>query len=245
MKFLSKEMSFKVATHELDFAQNLKPSSILQYFQDLVELHSHDLNITHEQMQEHGKYWVLSRMYVEIYNQPKVGTQIIAKTFPHKPGNVEVQRSFYLLGENGVIIAKAISKWCVLDVHSKKIVKCKEYLNFSEEAFCPERALIFPTRKFDQNFEKDCYAEFVVNNSDLDINLHMNNARYGDILLNSLTYDEIYDSKICSFDISFLSQLMHGEKIKTFRKYESDLIRIDALRYDKPVFLAYVGLKKK
>lgn len=244
MNYLTKKRSFIVANDEIDFAARLKPSAILQYFQDLVEVHSRDLGITHYQMLEMGKNWVLSRMYVEVLDYPEVGSKIIAQTFPHRPGNVEVQRSFYLFGEDGGVFAKAISKWCVLDIKTKRITKCKEFLNFPDQSYCPDKATKFPPRVFDKDISnKQFVAEFTVNNADLDINLHMNNARYGDIILNTLSYDEVYSYEISHFDISFLSELKYGNKYKTYRKTEGSSLRIDAFMDNKPVFLAYIGLR--
>jgi acyl-ACP thioesterase len=72
----------------------------------------------------------------------------------------------------------------------------------------------------------------------------MNNARYGDLILNSCTSEELKVRYINSFDINFITELFLGDEIE-MRKAESDgFTYYEAVRADdksRTVFRARVG----
>ncbi len=58
-EFLSHSYKIVTAVDEFDFAERIKPSAILEYFQDLATVHADEIGIGYHKMKEGNLCWVL------------------------------------------------------------------------------------------------------------------------------------------------------------------------------------------
>jgi acyl-ACP thioesterase len=83
---------------------------------------------------------------------------------------------------------------------------------------------------------------FTVQVTDLDQNLHMNNARYGDIILNASGTEKLQNNRLLRIDANFMSQLFIGDEYKVYKFQNSSgtLIEVRKDSNGTPVFRAKV-----
>ena len=245
-KYLSHSQKFITAVDEMDYREIPKPSAVLQYFQDLATSHANLLGIGYIDMLRRGELWVLSRLSYRVCEYPKIGDEITVTTYPKKPRIVDVNRDYYVTGNDGKVLISGTSKWCVIGKDDRAIKKCRDLFAFDDSVFRPDDPFEggnIGIKSLDKLGAKvvPC-GEFCVHITDLDRNFHMNNARYGDIVLNSCNVEELNNKIIKSFDINFISELRLNEKITVSRVDIGGETYFDAVKDDGTVvFRARVG----
>lgn len=210
--------SRKVVTtvDDFDFKEKIKPSAIMEYFQDMATVHASEIGIGYEEMKAKNLCWVLNRLSAVIYKNPLVGEEIILTTFPHKPGVVDAVRDYYIFSSAGENLIRGTSRWCVLDISNKAIRRCAPLFDYSDDRYNPEYAVSDGNAQLPDLYSVlgESLAPFCgqANITDLDRNGHVNNARYGDIIINSCDYGYYASHNIKSFDINFLTEMKIGNK---------------------------------
>jgi medium-chain acyl-[acyl-carrier-protein] hydrolase len=201
---------------EINFTQcmpngYLKHTELCNIFQLTAAAHSKIGGISFMDMQEFNQAWVLSRMRVEIATLPKWRDVITVKTWIN---TLENSRSI-----------RAIEMY----VNNKKIIGCETYWAvFNTEIRRPE-ALILPHEHFQLYPElkatKETFSKINLNNkkeiviektvvlSDLDIVNHVNNVKYLEWCLDFVDSKLILNQKIESFEMNFLKELSHHDKV--------------------------------
>jgi acyl-ACP thioesterase len=69
---------------------------------------------------------------------------------------------------------------------------------------------------------------FTVQVTDLDYNSHMNNARYGDVILNALGMETLRESSIARLDVNFVSQLFIGDRYEVYKEQKGGIVLFEA-----------------
>lgn len=145
-------------------------------------------------------------------------------------GRVDFDRDYLVRGEDGRIIAKGVSKWCVIDLNSRKLVRAQDIVFPGE--FCLEKTFEPPFAKLLPAETLPLAFEHTVRRSDLDHNGHMNNARYGELLLDAVPTDRI----IRAFQIDFLHEAMRGETIAVHTRQNKNTLSVCGSIEHKPAF---------
>lgn len=239
-------MKAVTAVDEFDFAERIKPSAILEYFQDLATVHAEEIGIGFETMKERNLCWVLNRLSAVIDRQPEIGEEITLATYPHKPGIADAVRDYYITDSKGRSLIRGTSRWCVLDIQNKAIRRCAALFDYPESAYTTRSAVEGGNPQIcdisQSAGDSESASRGKVNITDLDRNGHMNNARYADMAVNAVDYDFYSAHAIKAFDFNFLVEMKIGEeysvRIKTAGS-ESH-IQAESAKKNKAVFRAFI-----
>ena len=230
-KYLQHKREITVAVNDTDFNRMLKPSAVMGYFQDIASEHADMLGIGYDDLLSQGLSWVMIRMSFEIFKNPRIGDILTISTFPEKPKSSDVNRGYYISGGDGDIIAAGSSKWCVIDMNTYKIQRCTPlFEKFGEDVYMPSQPLENANCKVEKlSGAKDAKPlTFTVQVTDLDQNRHMNNARYGDAILNACGMETLKSNHISRVDINFMSQLFIGDEYEVFKEIKDGYILFEA-----------------
>ncbi|MDR2201143.1 MAG: hypothetical protein LBP26_00030 [Clostridiales bacterium] len=215
-KHLNYKQNFTVAVDEVDYREILKPGAVMQYFQDLATTHAAILGLGYDVMLAQNLCWVMSAMSFRAAKYPRLGDVITAVTFPQKPRYAAAVRDCYILNGDGDVMIGGTSKWCLLDITTRAVKGCAHMFGYGEDEYFSSVPVEGGCRKVGavSGFEASDVkkAEYAVRITDLDRNRHMNNARYGDVVLDTCAMDELNRRTIKRFDINFLSELFAGER---------------------------------
>lgn len=245
--YLQHTQIFTIAVDEVDFFDRIKPSAILQYFQDLATVHATEIGIGYEKMKEDNLCWILSRLSVVIEKYPKLGEVIKVITYPLKPHMVDAIRDYYIYDMNDNLLIRGTSKWCVIDTQSRAIRRCGPMFSFSAEQYMPTISIengnskIADIQSIGVGFEAFKSKALI---TDLDRNMHMNNARYGDIILNACDFDFLTNNSVKSFDINFLSELKINDEYHVNKINTDNFTLFEAMKQNETVFRAQVSWQK-
>ena len=224
MDYLTHQMEFVTTVADLDFRDRLKPSSILQFFQDIAIEHANILGFGLETLLPQNCFWVLTKVSAEILSSPKMYERIKIVTYPRTPAPVEATRDYYIYDSNDNLIVRGTSKWCILDIASKMIRRTMPFFSHLEGAnFYPNDAIAGGcTRLKAPERGGDDMGELEVRITDMDRNRHMNNARYADVILNFEDIAWLDDKSVSKFEVNFLSEMPYGGRAKIIRHSEGN-----------------------
>lgn len=77
-----REENFKIRTYDVDYKNDIKISSLLNYMQECASNHANELTFGYEYLNNKGLFWVLSRLKLNIYRYPEVNEELKITTWP-------------------------------------------------------------------------------------------------------------------------------------------------------------------
>ena len=224
-----------------DANNNVFPSYILQEFQDIASTHAEILKVGYNDLIARDLIWVITKSRFHIYKEiPYDEFKEITKK--KKKGVLDFNREYKFVDKNGNVLVKGTSKWCILNINTRKLVRTREVNyegidDFNEEVNFddPYETLV----EFEHN-ESNYLKTFDVNYSLLDHNLHLNNTHYASFILDSI--EGIEKKKITDLQINYLNECHFKQKVSTYYKKhdDSNKIIIEGIRDDGVI--SFIGL---
>ena len=234
MAIMKYETKLTLYSSYFDLNERLTPKSILGIFQDIAARQAEDIGVGFQTMLNKNLYWVLSRVKYDIIKMPYPDQVVTATTWPHEKGRIDFDRDMLITDENGEILVKATSKWCIIDTIQRKLQRT-ETINYIGEIYTD----VNYTERFDKitlpNIDLQKIFSHKVQFSDLDHNKHMNNTNYGSIVLNA-----IKNKIFTHFEINFLNECLLDDSISIFVSNTESEEYITGKVQDKIVFNAFV-----
>ena len=147
--------------------------------------------------------------YSPIYAHEKIEVQ----SWACESRGVQFNRCYRIM-KNGVIAAEAVSVWALVGVNDRHLHRVNEFdLPYRKDEMLE---LDMPARfKIPDDVDMRLVSERVVEYADVDMNGHMNNTHYPDVLCSHLS-ENMRGQRVISMGISFLSEAPLGESVKIY-----------------------------
>ncbi|HPK05570.1 MAG TPA: thioesterase [Bacteroidales bacterium] len=201
---------FMVQATDTDAENRLKISSIFNYLQIVSGRNANELSFGYDDLSKKGLFWVLSRMMLEWHGKIGIEEEIIVETWPKGTERLFALRDFMLYYKNGKPAGKATSAWLLIDINTRRpVIPSQELFNRPEFNIPP--AIDELPEKITEPHEKELLTNRKVVYSDLDINHHVNNAKYPEYIFDALPQEIADRYKDCKFQINYLKELRLGE----------------------------------
>lgn len=213
---LTWEESFNVRIYDTDFNGKIKISSIFNYMQEAATNHAANLNLGCEQLLDKELFWALSRVKIDIWDFPKHGDEIKIETWPKGTEKLFALRDFRIYNSQNQIIAKATSAWLIIDSEKLRPRRPKLFIETIGD-FKNDHALSEVPGKISEYEKKELIFEKRIGYSDIDINQHMNNVKYIELITDSFSQAIFKEKKIKSMQVNFLSECKFGDEIQIFK----------------------------
>lgn len=214
---------YEVTKPHTDYFGRCKPSSLLRFAQDAAGEHCVQLGTDWDSMAKRHYFWAVIRQRMEISRLPKEGETVTVKTWPMPTTRVAYPRATEGFDPEGNSLFKVISLWVIMDMDTRiMILPGKSGVDVAGVSFGTElKAPVgLPAGAFQNSTLRTVSA------SDLDVNRHMNNARYLDWLwdLKPASFHETHPLKAVS--ISYMSEALEGQTLRLNWDGE-DIFRVD------------------
>lgn len=205
--------SYHVEGSRTDFMRRLRPSALFDFYQDAATMAAEGLGFGHEGLvSEHGVVWVLTKLRTVIHKMPWAGDDITVETWHQESGKLTFDRDFYVYDHAGTIVAAAASVWVLMDVATREVMRA-DTIPFDAPVARTERALkrrLGKIRGADAPEER--YAKTVCY-SDIDLNGHVNNARYVDYALDCFPLERFREGAVRSVEMNYISEVVIGTRL--------------------------------
>jgi acyl-ACP thioesterase len=196
---------FFIRSYETDCTGKFRMASLFNYFQEIAGNHVVALGIGYEVLKALGYVWFLSRARVRFRRRPAWGDRGIVETWHVTTDGLMYIRDFRMSDGAGNILLDASTGWLLVDTETFRPHPA-DALPIPLPANDRGRALDEPLKKLLP--VRDLRPAYVRNVllSDLDVNNHVNNARYLEWIFDC--YD---DTHVRSHVLSFLQVNYVGE----------------------------------
>lgn len=183
LKTYREEMTLR--TCNCDFKGLWRPSAIFEAMQEASGMHSHMLGCGRDALVRMGYVWVLSRMEVKMDKYPGVGDRVTVETFPLNNRRWFFPRAFVFRNDQGDQLGCAYSLWVLLDLETRKMAPPDKVIHLLPDNSDLVAPMGMPSAIAELEGEERQLLR-VPAYTDLDVNQHVNNARYVDWLCDAL-----------------------------------------------------------
>lgn len=198
---------FTVNSHSCDYNGIARPSAVMTYLQEAVNLQIEEYGPTDREMRAAGRIFVLSRVEVAIYSPILAYERLRAETWAVPSRGYSFLRCFRIY-RGGEPIVDASSVWAYVEADTKHPLRVEEYVpNFTTE---PLSDFGQPARVRMPHGELPLLGKYTVRYADTDRNRHMNNTAYADMLCGFLDLD---GKRVCRFSINYMNEAPFGEHL--------------------------------
>jgi medium-chain acyl-[acyl-carrier-protein] hydrolase len=167
---------------DVDFNNRIKMSAVFNYFQQIAGEHAQQLGIGFKAIEEQsGVSWVLTRMRVDMAKYPGWDEEVILETWPQLPKRYGFERDYLMRDLQGEVIARAVSEWVIIDIATRKLKRADTFA-IDYPPIVIDRALDCVLGKINPPEEQRLIYKHTVGCSEIDLNGHLNNAKYIDYI---------------------------------------------------------------
>jgi acyl-ACP thioesterase len=238
----------------VDIAKSLRVSAAFDYFQDIAGLHADNLGAGIDHIKEaFGVAWILMRIRLEVDRLPHLEEPVVVETWPQPP-KVRYERDYVIKAEkDGEVLARSVSTWILMDIAAHDIAKGAlfEYTYDIRES---ERAIDRQLRQLKAPGPLARAIERPVRYSDIDYNLHVNNARYIDFIMDSYPLEFHQEHEVGAIEVNYINEISIGESLVISRAAypaaaagagPSDYFELSSAADDRTVIKTAIEFRKR
>lgn len=204
--------TFKVNSHSCDYNHVARPGAVMTYLQECANLHLERYGPRDAEMRADGHFFVLSRIGIAIHSPIRAYETLTAETWAAPSHGFSFFRCHRIL-RGDEVICEATSVWALIGMADKRPQRTDALkLNFDTE---PLSAFGVPDRIRVNRDLLEKAGEHVVGYRDTDLNMHMNNTVYADILCTHLDMQGQYASHI---SINYLHEAPLGTHLYIYKQ---------------------------
>ena len=211
---------FNVRYCDVDFKDELKPSTVLAFLEEAACYSAAELGFGYAYVKPRNLAFVVSNVCCSFARPVRLFEKdVCVRTWPLPPTYVTFGREYQLCVGDEVVV-NASSRWCLLDLSDGKIASSKRIEGQDYSSYNTDRALEvarwkIPTFALEEGEER---FSIKIAASEYDHNMHVNNTRYADYCFNVFTIEELAEKSLQYFAISYIKQCHEGDILTFYRQ---------------------------
>ena len=170
-----------IRSEQVDMTRRIRMSELFRLLEESSIAHTELLGCTREKTLDRGLLWIITRQQVDIDEMPVYDDEVLVRSWQGDMQHVFFPR-FYEIERAGSVIVRGQALWMLIDEASRSMVLPEDY------GICiPGRPgsgdMTLPAVSIPKSAgEAVCSTQLATRFSQVDINGHMNNTRYFDII---------------------------------------------------------------
>ena len=169
---------FRLLSSEVDMSRAIRLSTLFTRLQEAAIAHTIELGVTREKTLDLGLLWAVTQYNVRFHRLPEYDEMVSLLSWPGKTMHLYFPRYFRLVDTKGKVLIEASSLWVLIDEKTRGIVFPEAHDIYIREVVTGNE-LALPGRL--RKAETTRNSSVTVPYSCIDLNGHMNNARYYDL----------------------------------------------------------------
>lgn len=204
---------FVVDKSEVDVNGEIKISRLMLHAQDVAVEHARRLKIDRDVLMKDNNIWVVVRTDIKINRLPKLKEKYFLSTHPGETKGFMFPRYFQVYDKHKNLLVSISSTWVIVNFDTRKI------------ALHPLKDVVLPFERSPDDLElppkindeaSNVVLERLTKESELDINLHINNTFYYDYVLD-VHDDSFYkENRVTRLTLNYEKEIIHPNKIVIF-----------------------------
>ena len=182
---MSYSMHVSVLVHDTDARHIARPSAVWRWMQEAANRQMRSEGPSYDELMERGLSFLLSRMCVDFVRPIMQYEELTVETFALPSRGYSFERGYKVIDETGKTVAAGQSVWALYDLNAGRLARVEAlgsgYSGGEAPAVsAPIRFLIPDSVKLSPVGERKIFW------SDVDVNRHMNNTGYANLLYDFL-----------------------------------------------------------
>jgi medium-chain acyl-[acyl-carrier-protein] hydrolase len=229
------QTSFLLRASDADFMGTWRPAAAFTAMQELGEMHSAKLGVGFFDLRPLSAAWVVTRTLLEIDRLPVIGEKITARTWPGRARHAVYPRYYTFDDEAGRPLARASSLWVLMDMGAREMITAKSrgLPDFAAATLAPPIAN--PGGIARLTGAPDVQRRQVVF-SDLDINRHVNNAKYVEWLCDRFDHSWHLSNRMARLLVHFSGETRPEDALKTALTVDGPAFTFEGTREGQALF---------
>ena len=162
---------------------------------------------------EQGLAWMLQRLVVEVENWPVEQDEIVVATWPTRFGGAAAERSFAVTDAAGRDLARASSRWAVVDLRARRAVRLPDFIRRLPVAEPADVDSGGSVPEIPRGTPVLGEVRVQVRRADLDVVGHANNTRYVEWALEAVPDDWASEQELAAFDVAFRREARRADSL--------------------------------
>lgn len=213
------EKEYEITMSMVNINGRLGIYGLLNIIQDLSSIHGTIQGYSYESQIKENKFWVLVGQKVKMKKWPNWGEKVKFKTWVRPIDNKIIFRDveFYLDDE---LIGECCISWLLMDGSTRKMAKLE---NIPEDFKTrDDYQLNFTAGKLTPKENMQLINERIVRVTDLDVNIHVNNAKYTQWVLDAVDIKLHQKMFLSEFEVNFIAEAKLNDVIEIHRSPVAD-----------------------
>jgi len=208
------QKEYKIPVYDTGADGKLNIHSLFNYLQDIASEHAVKLGFGKDDLVRENHFWVLSRLAASVEIWPVWEETIVVRTWPRGTDKLFALRDYEISYRDGRVIASASSSWLVVDITSRRVQRPDYILTRYNSDTDVKSSMGRNALKLDPaDISGVASPPFRVKQSDLDLNLHTNNAMYIKWVADSYELEFRMKNLPFSIEVNYLAESKWDDEI--------------------------------
>lgn len=203
---------FTVYSFQEDATGTATVQSLCDYMQEAAGNHAAILGLSIERLHSEGVAWVLARMRIALERLPGTHETVAVTTWPVGVEGLQYRRDFIVRDEAGGLLLRATTQWVVVSLSTRKVVRVPAFIA-SVALDNAETALEDGRHRLPDVGGEHAAGTFTARLADIDRNLHVNNVRYMDWILESVPASVREGGRLAEIEIVYKAEAYAGDGV--------------------------------
>ena len=215
------EYKKRVEFCDIDENNILSSKGLIRILGEVAGVHSETVGYGLNDVPQTHLTWMLLDWKVQFFLKPSWNSYLIIKTWARSFSKISSNRDFSVYDINNNLVAKATSKWVLVDSEKHTPIRITEEIR---NTFGEYNSSVFDTEVNDKEKEPESsyfVYDYQIKRRDIDTNHHVNNLYYLDFAYDALPENlcEVYFDNI---EIIYKKQIKLDDTIKCFYAYNNN-----------------------
>ena len=199
-----------VTSSECDRFQRLRLSALFSVLQEVSITDVELTGLTRDKTLDRGFLWVISRMKLEMNRPISYGETITVSTSPGERMHMVFPRYYTIMDAEGEVVLRGSALWTLINVNTREAIN-PEKENIEIPGIEEEDRIDLPMglKKISSDNPASIRQALY---SHIDLNGHMNNARYFDLAQDHMP-DELRKRPVKEISADYISEARTGDEI--------------------------------
>jgi len=204
---------YVVRSYELDPSARLQVASFLNFMQETAAADTLARGLSARDLSARTQAWVLSRLALEVHDRPGWRDEVLVRTWASGiDGRLLALRDFQFEDGEGRILAHCTTAWLYVDLASRRLLRVDQGL-LEGYPTRHEHVLPAPPAKLPPLQDGGEEHDFAVRYRDVDVNQHVNNARYVEYVIASVPVELLEAGSLTALEINFTAEARLGDRV--------------------------------
>ncbi len=200
--------TYRINSHDTDADNLLRPSGFMRLMQETVAYQMLGEGPSYMELCNMGYTFLMSRMSLVIHKPVHSYETVTVRTWAPESRGSTFNRAYEMLSESGEILAQGKSLWALIENSTRRLTRVGEVpLSYGSA----EDITLDTPMRFRIPAEIAPVGSFTVSYRDIDVNHHMNNTVYHDILCGFIP--NIESLRVRSISVSYQNEARLGDTV--------------------------------